>query len=226
MRLTLAVPPGFSFRQTVCSHGWCLLAPFTLAADRASLSGVAGLPGGGGVPFRLSTRGERVVVDSPGTGDGTSRRLLRQTARRVLGLDVDLAQFHAAVRRVPGLEWIAERHAGRLLRAPTAFEDLVKLVLTTNCHWAFTTRMVGSLVARYGAPAGGQGRAFPTPEALARAGTRALRERCKTGYRAAALAELARRVADGRLDPEVWERDARDPLELRRELLRLPGVGP
>jgi N-glycosylase/DNA lyase len=226
VRLTLAAPPGFSFRQTVCSHGWCLLAPFALAADRSSVAGVASLPGGGGVRYRLSARDGRIVVESPGSGDAASRRLLRDTARRVLGLDVDLAPFHAAVRRVPGMEWIADAQAGRLMRAPTAFEDLVKLVLTTNCNWAFTTRMVGALVERYGATGGDGARAFPTPEALARAGTRELRERCRTGYRASALAEIARRVAGGHVDPEIWERDARDPHELRRELLQLPGVGP
>ncbi|MHC4428573.1 MAG: CvpA family protein, partial [Planctomycetota bacterium] len=40
------------------------------------------------------------------------------------------------------------------------------------------------------------------------------------------VAWLAREVASGRVDPEAWQHDPRDPEELRREMLDLPGVGP
>jgi N-glycosylase/DNA lyase len=203
-----------------------MLAPFRVDEGIERLDGVVHRPGGGAVSYRLSTRRDRVVIESPGGGDGATRRLLRDTVRSVLNLDLDLSEFHAAARRVKGMQWIAEIGAGRLLRAPTVFEDLIKLVLTTNCTWAFTTRMVANLVERYGEVAPDGSRAFPDAAALARAGTRALREQCRTGYRAPALARLARDVASGRLDPEAWRHDARDPAELRRELLELPGVGP
>lgn len=226
MRLTLQAPSGFSFRRTVQSHGWCMLAPFRVDDGIERLEGAVHLPGGGAVTYRLSTRSDRVLIESPGRGDATTRRLLRDTARRVLNLDLDLSEFHAAVRRVKGMEWIAEIGAGRMLRAPSVFEDLIKLVLTTNCTWAFTTRMVASLVERYGEVAPDGSRAFPDAAALASVGTRRLRDRCRTGYRAPALARLSRDVAAGRLDPEAWQHDTRDPAQLRREMLDLPGVGP
>jgi len=124
------------------------------------------------------------------------------------------------------LSWVAGRGSGRLLRCPTIFEDLVKLVLTTNCTWALTTRMVGALIQRHGESAEDGRRCFPTAKAIARAGARDLRERVKVGYRAPLLAGLAREVAEGRVDPESWEDDDRPPEELRREMLELPGVGP
>jgi len=226
MRLTLEPPPGFSFKRTVCSHGWSALAPFRLDRDHGTLSAVVAAPGGGALAYRLRVRDGRVVIDSPGPGDADTRRLLRETARRVLNLDLDLSEFHETARRIQGMEWIAKSGAGRLMRGATTFEDLIKLVLTTNCTWAFTTRMVDTLVERYGAVAADGSRAFPTPRALARCGARALRERCRTGYRAPALAKLARDVDRGRLDPESWEQDGRDAEELREELLQLPGVGP
>jgi N-glycosylase/DNA lyase len=203
-----------------------MLAPFRVDDGIEWLDGVVHRPGGGAVTYRLSARRDRVVIESPGRGDAATRRLLRETARHVLNLDLDLSEFHAAMRHVKGMEWIADIGAGRLLRAPTVFEDLIKLVLTTNCTWAFTTRMVASLVERYGEVAPDGSRAFPDPAALARVGARGLRERCRTGYRAPALARLARDVAAGRLDPEAWLHDTRDPAELRREMLELPGVGP
>jgi 3-methyladenine DNA glycosylase/8-oxoguanine DNA glycosylase len=226
MRLTLEPPAGFSFKRTVCSHGWSTLAPFRLDNDRGTLSAAVAAPDGTALSYRLSVRDGRVVIDSPGPGDAVKRRLLRDTARRVLNLDLDLSEFHEAARRVDGMEWIAASGAGRLMRAATTFEDLIKLVLTTNCTWAFTTKMVDRLVERYGAVAPDGSRAFPTAQALARVGARALRERCRTGYRAPALAKLARDVHRGRLDPAGWERDGREPRELREDLLQLPGVGP
>jgi N-glycosylase/DNA lyase len=226
MRLTLETPPGFSFARTVNSHGWCRLRPFRLGAGGKRLEGVVRRTEGGAVAFTLHAHGGKVVVESAGRGDAATRRLLRDTARRVLNLDLDLTAFHEAARRTPGMEWMAEVDAGRLLRSPDAFEDLVKLVMTTNCTWSFTTRMVDSFVERFGEIAPDGSRAFPGPGAIARAGTVTIRERCRTGYRAPALVRLAREAAAGRLDPESWERDRRDPGDLRQEMLRWPGVGP
>ena len=144
----------------------------------------------------------------------------------MLNLDLDLTAFYALAASQPQTAWIARARAGRLLRGATAFEDLVKLVLTTNCTWTLTQRMVAALVEHFGEPAPDGRRSFPTPAGLARAGERVLRERIRTGYRAPFLAELARRVADGEVDPESWGTDTRDPAQLKREMLQLPGVGP
>ena len=71
----------------------------------------------------------------------------------------------------PDLAWAAQG-AGRLLRSPTVFEDVVKTICTTNCTWSATVRMVSALVGTLGRPAvGAPGRrAFPTPAAMAQAG--------------------------------------------------------
>jgi len=226
MRLSLDVPPGFSFERTLYSHGWCRLPPFRVDEGVPCLDGVVARPEGGALAYRLAAPGRKVVVESPGRGDAATRRLLRRTARRVLNLDLDLTDFYESLREDERLGWIARAGAGRMLRAPTLFEDLIKLILTTNCTWAFTTRMVASLVERYGVPAPDGRRAFPGAVALSRAGAGQLRSRCRTGYRAPALAQVARDVARGRIDPEGWQSDPREPTELRREMLELPGVGP
>ena len=41
---------------------------------------------------------------------------------------------------------------GRLLRSPTVFEDLVKVICTTNVQWGGTKRMVRELVDAFGLP--------------------------------------------------------------------------
>jgi N-glycosylase/DNA lyase len=134
----------------------------------------------------------------------------------------------------PDLAW-ATHGAGRLLRSPTVFEDVVKTVCTTNCAWSATERMVGVLVGRLGEPAPGApqdgvaGRAFPTPEAMAAAGEDFYAAVARAGYRGPYLREIARRVASAELDLEELLLAGRDELpdeEVERRLLGLPGVGP
>jgi 3-methyladenine DNA glycosylase/8-oxoguanine DNA glycosylase len=167
-----------------------------------------------------------VVLETPGAVDAATRRALIAAGRRVLALDVDVSEFHVAVRRDPRYRWIAETRAGRLLRAPTAWEDVVKLVLTTNCSWAFTKKMTSTLVDRYGEKAADGARSFPTPERLAHVGERELRDVVRAGYRAPYLAALSRAVAARESDPASWDTDPSEASVLRKEILKLPGVGP
>jgi len=225
MRARLDTPRDFSFQRTVDSHGWCDLAPFATAVDRSSVATVVALRGGGARRIVLSDdRG--VVLESSGAVDPATRRELIAAGRRVLALDVDVSEFHATVRRDPRYRWIAQTRTGRLLRAPTAFEDVVKLVLTTNCSWAFTKKMTVALVTRYGESTADGGRSFPTPERLARVGEAEFRGAIRAGYRSPYLAALSHAVVRGDADPASWDTDPREAAVLRKEIVKLPGVGP
>ena len=153
----------------------------------------------------------------------------------MLCLDDDLSGFYAAAARDPDLAWAA-RGAGRLVRSPTVFEDVVKTVCTTNCAWSATERMVGALVGRLGEPAPGAppgevaGRAFPTPAAMAAAGDDFYADVARAGYRGPYLREIA---APGRRPASSTSRRCSPPAATscptRRSserLLALPGVGP
>lgn len=222
MRAVLKVPAGFRFQRTVYGHGWATLPPFRFDAGGRRLESVVALPRGGAVRLRLSAVRGRVLVEAP----GRSSRFLLAAARRMLNLEADLSEFYRAAREQEAFAWIAETGSGRLLRCPTLFEDLAKLILTTNCTWAFTTRMVRTLVEEYGERAADGSRSFPLPGTIARAGEGELRERVRAGYRAPSLARLAELVDRGEVDPEAWEGEGRPAAELRREMLELPGVGP
>jgi N-glycosylase/DNA lyase len=120
------------------------------------------------------------------------------------------------------LAWVT-RGAGRMLRSPTVFEDVVKTVCTTNCAWSGTVRMVTALVEHLGV----DGRTFPDPAAMAEAGDDFYRDVARAGYRGPYLRAIASAVADGTLDLE--ELDGRSDLpdtEVAERLLALPGVGP
>jgi len=222
MRVVLETPPAFNFRRTICSHGWGILRPFSLDPGSDWLEVTVALPRGGACRMRLSRNRGKVLLEAPGRRNGH----LVAAARRVLNLDLDLAPFYKMAREREETAWMAATGSGRLMRAPSTFEDLVKLVLTTNCTWALTTKMVDSLVRMYGEEAPDGSRAFPGPLALAGAGEQVLREKAKTGYRAPLLAKLARMVAEGDIEPEDWEGCTAGRVELKQEILSMPGAGP
>jgi 3-methyladenine DNA glycosylase/8-oxoguanine DNA glycosylase len=159
---------------------------------------------------------------------------VREAVAHVLRLDEDLSSFYERASADPDLAWAAAG-AGRLIRSPTVFEEVVKTICTTNCTWAATERMVGALVEHLGEPAPGAprrgpyGRAFPAPEAMAAADERFYRDVARAGYRGAYLRSLAASVASGEVDVEELGTAGRDELpddEVADRLLALPGVGP
>jgi 3-methyladenine DNA glycosylase/8-oxoguanine DNA glycosylase len=174
----------------------------------------------------------RVAVVGRAPGSRAAVDLLAAVAR-VLRLDEDLSHFYATAAADPELAW-ATRGAGRLVRSPTVFEEVVKTICTTNCTWSATERMVGALVEHLGEPAAGApdgpyGRAFPTPEAMAEVDEAFYRDVARAGYRGAYLRSLAFDVASGTLDLEALGDASRDELtddDLEAQLLDLPGVGP
>jgi N-glycosylase/DNA lyase len=145
----------------------------------------------------------------------------------MLRLDEDLSAFYAVAAEDATLAWVVAG-AGRMMRSPTVFEDVVKTICTTNCTWAATERMVGAIVGELGEePAGAQGRrGFPPPAAMAAAGEDFYRDVARAGYRGAYLRDLAADVAEGRLDLETLGDPELPDAEAAERLLALPGVGP
>jgi 3-methyladenine DNA glycosylase/8-oxoguanine DNA glycosylase len=154
------------------------------------------------------------------------RDSITRVVRSCLRLDEDFLPFHREARRHAEFRWIARSGAGRLLRAPTVFEDAVKMICTTNCTWALTKVMVERMVREYGIQHDDTHYAFPEPGALAAITEKALRAKCSTGYRAPAILELARRVASGTLDIESLRTSSLPTGELFEELLSIRGIGP
>jgi N-glycosylase/DNA lyase len=156
-----------------------------------------------------------------------ARAALIDQVRHILRLDEDLSAFYVAASADPVLAWVAAG-AGRMLRSPTLFEDVVKTICTTNCAWSGTVRMVSALVGQLGAPAEGAParRAFPPPSALAEADEVFYRDVARAGYRGPYLRALAVDVAEGRLDLEAFADPALPDEAVAERLLAIAGVGP
>lgn len=152
--------------------------------------------------------------------------------RGILNLDLDLSSFYALAADDPELAWVTDG-AGRMIRSPTVFEEVVKTICTTNCSWSATTMMVGRLVDQLGEEVAGRvpaempRRAFPSPQAMAEQPEEFYRESIRAGYRSAYLVQLARGVSDGDIDIEsLTGSSERSDEDVKQELLALPGVGP
>jgi 3-methyladenine DNA glycosylase/8-oxoguanine DNA glycosylase len=241
LTLELRAPGGepVDLWRTLVSHGFAGLSPTAVDEEHRSLAFTLRVPGGRPRRIRVSddpgarARGgqARLEILGPRPGPKVVRAAL-EGAAHVLRLDQDLSAFYLRAGEDPELAWAA-RGAGRMLRSPTVFEDVVKTVCTTNCAWSATVRMVDALVANLGDPAlGGDGplsNAFPTPAAMANVSESFYRDVVRAGYRGAYLSALARSVADGDLDLEAFATATAETLpdaELEAALLALPGVGP
>jgi len=217
------------FARTVRSHGVAGLPPNVVGPGGTSFETV--LPAGGSaflLALRPAGRANAARVEVHGAPDDRQATALLAQLRRMFRLDDDLSGFYAIAAADPALRWAAERGAGRLLRSPTVFEDVVKTICTTNTAWSATERMVGAIVGGLGTPAPGAPgrRAFPSPEAMASAGDAFYRDEARAGYRGAYLVALASDVAEGRLDLEQLADPALPDAEAAERLLALPGVGP
>jgi N-glycosylase/DNA lyase len=214
----VSVSPRFDLDLVVRSHGWYDLPPFSWDEEKKRLSLVA-LVGGEPVNVTVTQTVKGIATRS----DHGDKKEVARVVRRVLDLDADLDEFHAlcAERAGEGFGWIARRGAGRILRAPTLFEDAVKVLATTNCTWALTRLMVRNLIALHD-----RGGAFPDAAFLAGLPEERLKSEGKLGYRAPYLARFAEAVASGKLQLQRWEERDRPSDEVVKEMRAVPGFGP
>jgi 3-methyladenine DNA glycosylase/8-oxoguanine DNA glycosylase len=225
MDLTIKTPGDFNFRRTVLSHGWCALLPFEL--DKNSWTLVRVFDRGQAEPLtvRISPTREGLKVSTSRRFGKNATQEIKRDVRHMFRLDDDLLDFYQTVAANPDFAWIAREGAGRLLRSPTVFEDLVKMICTTNCSWALTEKMVSGLVNEVGRQSPDGRKSFPTAEALAQKSEKFFRDKIRSGYRAPYLKELSQRVASGSLNVEGWLTSELPLNELIKEMKSVKGVG-
>jgi N-glycosylase/DNA lyase len=223
--ITLSTPPSFSFKRTAISHGWYDLPPFELDRETWTLNRVIDLGKGRPVNISISDGRRAVQINVARVVGPKAIEKITRDVRHMLRLDDDMSSFYASVANDPDFSWVAGSGAGRLLRAPSVFEDLVKMICTTNCSWALTDKMINSLVDALGREASRGRRSFPSAETMASMSEKFYRDEVRAGYRAPYLKELAERVASAEIDVESWLQSELPTPELKREMKRVKGVG-
>ncbi len=224
----ISAPPNFSFQTTVFSHGWCALEPFSVIEKPFTLSYAAvidGLP----VDIKIAERIDGAIsirVRSDNRLTTTQRRECIARIKTMLRMEEPFDVFYKIVNSNPKLRWIKKSLAGRMLRCGTFFEDLIKVICTTNCSWALTTLMVKNLCRTLGEVTPSGQKTFPSPDAIAAQSESFMRKEIRAGYRAPYILELAEQIASGTNDVEQFRHSDKPTNVLYNELISLKGVGP
>lgn len=222
----LAVAPPFDLRLCLHGHGWVALAPHVFDEATGTLRTVL-LLGDLAVDATLAqTAPDALRLQLAAARPLTAQHGSNAAAQiaHMLRLRDDLSTFHARCAAEPRLAWAARRGAGRLMRSATVFEDLMKLLFTTNTSWSGTEAMTRNLVAAAGTPAPSGNRAFPTP-AQCRRTPDFFRDVVRAGYRADAALRLANAFVSGELTDATFL-GPQSSEQLWQRLLDLHGFGP
>ena len=218
--MKLSVPENFSFPSTVNSHGWYLLAPFRWSPRERVLRRPEVI-GARGVDLTIKMDDGALRID--GARDSAE---LRAKMTRMFQLGVDTSEFVTLTRASPAHEWVERSGFGRLLCGATLFEDVVKIIATTNTMWRQTVRMTELLVEKCGKRTRANRAAFPQPEDILRFRPDELQTDCRLGYRAKSIHALASGIAGGSIDLARITDRSQTTEELFASYRTLPGIGP
>jgi 3-methyladenine DNA glycosylase/8-oxoguanine DNA glycosylase len=204
----------------VVSHGWFLLAPFRWDPETQTLHR-AQILGGKAVDLGIWFDGAFLRVEGAEESDELSRKL-----GRMFQLELNIDEFVELSIASPAHAWVEQSGFGRLLCGATLFEDVVKIIATTNTMWRQTVRMTELLVEKCGRRTKSGRKAFPEPADIARFSADELQEDCRLGYRAKSIHALASGIVSGAIDIDALSDPSQSTEELFRSYRELPGIGP
>ncbi len=226
-RIALKTPPHFNFWRAVYSHGWCALPPFRVDKENDTFSRLLELKDGSLAHCALSDAADAlsVSIQSEKRVSHADKEEIRTQLSECFRMEEDLSGFYREAKLYPRYRWIPAVGAGRLLRAPTVFEDAVKMICTTNCSWSLTEVMIKNLTLLVGKKFVDEVGSFPNANAIAGLSESFVRKHIRAGYRSPYLVELAERVAAGKLDAESWRTSELPTNELFKQVRSVKGIG-
>jgi N-glycosylase/DNA lyase len=163
------------------------------------------------------------VRDAPEGGvEYETTGLDERRVRKLLGLDDDLDGIHDAITDDDRVARAVEEYGGMRVVSDPFFACAVSFIISAQNRIPRIRKLVNETARKWGEPVEGYGHGFPDPETIAEVGEEPLRE-LGLGYRAPYVAESARLVADGRVDPDGISRLPYD--EAHDAVQELVGVG-
>ncbi len=223
--ISLKARGPFSLRLTAISHGFCQIPPFEWNKAKEELS--MGVKPGRKSPFVITVRESRggAIIKTPDHLDLNEKKKLRKTVAHCLRLDEDFSTFYEMCQSEPKLKGAAISGAGRMLRSPNVFEDIVKSICGTNIAWSQAVRTIHAICRLGERVIGSDRRIFPGPEKIRSAGAGWLRKEARVGYRAEYITELCDQVLDRSLQLSKVDKGEIKGDDLRKFFLSIKGVG-
>ncbi len=228
--LTLSLPKYFDFRRTIFSHGWYALPPFRVTdvvGQPLALCTAFALDTKKSAAVTLSQQDHQLKIEVEHASRLTQAHNLRIVAvvAEIVRLNESFDEFYSAANEHEGFRWVKKIGAGRMLRSPSVFEDVVKMMFTTNCSWSLTESMVGNLTSKLGKKFKEEIFLFPTAEAIAECSEKYLRREIRCGYRAPYVLELSKNITQGKTSLEHLRSSEQTTEELYWELRSIKGIG-
>lgn len=172
---------------------------------------------------------EEPCLEITATGEGPisdTKNMATEALNRLLGIQVDLAEFYRFALRDQQLELLVRRFGGvKPPRFPTVFEAVVNGIACQQISLIMGIRLLNLLCEAYGPTMQSSGNlayAFPRPEDLATLQPEALRELGFSRQKAEAIIGLAAAVARGF---NLEQLTGVDDEEVMAVLCKLRGVG-
>ncbi len=225
--------PPYDFELTIHKPaGWPLFTPFEVY-EKGTMWTATHL-GGVLAGIRLSSKGTvkhpRIAVriflkEKP---ERVSFGEMRRSLAHNIGADEDLGEFY----RMAAKDRIL-RHAVRDLygmhntSSVDVFPDAVLSILLQMAPLKRSNEMMSCFISRYGETAEFDGRripVWPLPERIARLSPAEVAGRCRLGYGAKRVVQLARKLGREGF-PTLEELEGLGPEEAKERLLELPGIG-
>jgi len=218
----------FHFEGAVKDHGWWTLSPNHWSEELQLFYRPVKLSTGKNVVLSVFQSDEHLVVQVENDillNDNETQEI-KEHVSWIFRLQEDLKPFYSMAQSYGELLHLPAKRKGRLLRSPTLFEDVVKVILTTNTRWQQTINMANNLVNALGEPVATmkqhEFKTFPTPESILEAGESYLKKRGRVGYRSAYIIDAASKALDDSFDLESFRYEEKDINALKK----IKGVGP
>ncbi len=224
--LKIKIPQDFNLQTTINSHGWYDLAPFQTNEEKSELSTIIAVD----KKFarcKISTKNTILNIDVSAKKNLSSKEqaIVKKKVSEILRLPESFDEFYKICNAEPHLRWVKKHSAGRLLRSPSVFEDVVKMLFTTNCSWSLTKIQTTNLVTKLGEKISETEYSFPSPEAISAKSEQWLRKNISCGYRAPYVLELCKKISAGKLEIESLRNSNATTQELYEFLRSIKGIG-
>lgn len=226
MKIALKTP--FNFEGAVKDHGWWMLAPNHWDEKTKIYYRTLTLDNEKNVAISVSYNKEYldIEVKNPIHLTEMDKKEIIQQITWIFRLEENFDDFYVLGQEHKNILNLADEKRGRLLRSPTLFEDVIKVVLTINTSWQQTINMTNNLVNHLGESIlttdKVEFKTFPSAEKVLEVGEEYLKEHIRAGYRSAYLIDVAKKTVDDTFDLESFK----NPEKNLGEIKTIKGIGP
>jgi len=231
--LKLEAMPPYNFELTVHKPGgWSLLTPFE-SFERGKLWTTMRTRPGKMIGLKLSSLGSvkkpkiMCKVYSSEKLAVAEEKDLSQTLSWMLNLKEDIKEFYSLAKKDSLVKILARDLYGmRNTKQPDLFPRLILAVTLQMAPISRSNQMMTLLIKNYGEKVQFDNREilyWPSPERIASASVEELREKCKLGYRAKPLKDIAEAVIRG--FPDLQQLEKMSSSEAKAKLMELNGIG-